>query len=479
MAAAPDGDRATSRFPLLARAWPLLTGLLLFAVLASLASRPFRAFDTYFHLRFGDEFRHGWSIAHPGQPSSGSSNDWAPTQWLPQAGLSWLDDTLGETGLAVCFAALVAGFAAATYGLLRRRTGPGTAVVLTTTVVIGCLPNLSLRPQVLSYLLLIAVLASWEWSRRTGRAPWWLVPLAWAWAMSHGMWILGVGASAGLAVAVYLERRGGRAQLAQLARLLGVPAGMLLLACATPVGPRLVSSVLLVNARGDHFDEWSAPELITLGAAPLTVLLALGVFWSARRDGVLPYDIALLGLGCVFSVYSQRTVPLALVVLAVVVAGEVTALRSARDGAPVVRRQGAGELTVVAALALAVIVVGPMLPLRDVPADDVKPFASLLDALPDGTVVLTDRPVGGVLLWTDPHLDVPVHGYGDVYTDAELEAYDDLERLEPGWEETLDGLRARVALLPEDHRLTAALQEHGWTVARTAGDLSYLLAPHA
>lgn len=480
MSTAPDGDPATGRpatvrFPLLARAWPLLVGLLLAAILASLARRPFRAFDTYFHLRFGEEFRHGWSIAHPGQPSAASSNDWAPTQWLAQVGLSWLDDTFGVTGLVVCFAVLVAALAASGYWLLRQRTGPGTAVVLTTVVIVGSLPSLSLRPQLLSYLLFVAVLASWEWSRRSGRAPWWLLPLVWLWAMSHGMWILGLGASAGLAVAVCLEHRGGN----RVVRVLAVPVAMLVVACLTPVGPRLVSSVLLVTARSDHFDEWAVPELISLAAAPVTVLLALAVLCMARRDGVRTYDIALLGLGCVLAIYSQRTLPLALIVLALVVAGEVTAWRDARGRSAARRGPRARELVVVAALALAVVVVGPVLPLRDAPADDVEPFADLLGALPAGTVVLTDRSVGGVLLWTEPQLDVPIHGYGDVYTDAELDAYDDLERLEPGWEETLGTLGASVALLPEDHRLTAALQEHRWTVAETSDDLSYLVAPRS
>lgn len=469
MATAPGSKPAGGRFPLLAAVWPPLAGLLLAAGLAALASRPFRAFDTYFHLRFGDEFRDGWSLAHPGQVSSASTNDWAPTQWLPQIGLSWVDDVAGTTGLVVLFAALVSAFAAALYVLLRRHTTAGTAITLTIVVVLGTLPSLSLRPQVLSYLFLVAVLASWDLARRTGRVPWWLVPLTWVWATSHGMWILGVGASAVLAVAVCLERRGTRAEVV---RLVGVPVAMLLAASVTPVGPRLVPAILLVNSRAEHFREWAAPELATLGAAPVTVLLALAVVLMVRRDGVRPCDVALLGLGCVFAIYSNRTLPLALIVLAVVVAGELTALRAARPGS--IGRREAGVVT---ALAIAVVALAPMLPLRDVPADDLEPFAAQLDELPDDAVVLTDRTSGAVLLWTDPRLDVPMHGYGDVYTDDELEAYDDLFRLEPGWEDTLRDLDAHVALLPEETPLAAALEERGWTVAEESDDLVFLRQP--
>ncbi|MFC7502012.1 hypothetical protein [Nocardioides sp. GCM10030258] len=473
MATAPP-TQVAGRFPLLAAAWPPLAGVLVAAALAMLASRPFRAFDTYFHLRFGDEFRNGWSLARPGQVSTASTNDWAPTQWLPQIGMSWLADAFGDTGLVVLFAALVSGFAAAVYLLVRAHTTPGTAATLTAVALLGCLPSLSLRPQVLSYLCLVAVLASWSLARRTGRLPWWLVPLAWVWAASHGMWILGVGASAVLAVAVCLERRGTRTEVL---RMLAVPASMLLAACVTPVGPRLVSAILLVNSRGDHFREWRAPELITLAAAPVTVLLAVAVVLLVRRNGVRPYDMALLGLGCVFAIYSNRTLPLALVVLSLVVASELTALRRESGTATGTRVAGRRELSVVAALTVGVVVLAPALPLRDVPADDLRPFASLLDDLPDGTVVLTDRSDGAVLLWTEPGLDVPMHGYGDVYTDDELNAYDDLFKLVPGWEATLADLDAHVALLPDDAPLAGALEEHGWDTVTTNNDLVYLTQP--
>ncbi len=451
---------AAGRFPLLARVAPVLAGVAVAAVLVGLARRPFRSFDTYFHLRLGEEFRDGWSLSAPGHLDAAASNDWVPTQWLPQVAMSWWADTAGATGLSVAFAVLVTSFTVAVHLLLRRRTAPGTAALLTLVVLLGSLPSLSLRPQVLSYVFLVLVLAAWDRARDGTRAPWLLVPLGWVWATCHGMWVLGVGASAVLAVGVLLERRPGRR--ASLA-LLAVPVGMLLAALATPAGPRLVSAVLLVSSRAEHFREWRAPELASMGALPVTALLAAGVLLRARRDGVRPDEIALLGLGGVFAIYSHRTLPLAAVVLAAVVAGEVSALR--RGAPPRVRRP---ELLVAAALALLVVAVSPLLPRLDDPADEVRPFAARLAALPDGAVVLADRAAGSVLLWTEPRLDVPLHGYGDVYTDAELDAYDDLVTLERGWQETLAGLGPDLALLPEDGRLAGALLDAGWREQQAA-----------
>ncbi|WP_418059474.1 hypothetical protein [Pimelobacter simplex] len=472
-APAVPAPASASRFPLLARVAPLLAGVLLAALLAALVRRPFRAFDTFFHLRFGEEFRHDWSIAHPGQLSTASSADWVPTQWLSQVVLSWISDQAGTTGLVVTFAVVVVAFVAATYLLLRHRTGPGPAVALTALVVLGCLPSLSLRPQLLSYLFLVLVLAAWDRTRRTGRAPWLLVPLSWLWAMSHGMWILGIGTAAVLAVAVCLERRPGRRAALGL---LAVPAGMLVAALLTPVGPRLLGAVALVSSRAEHFAEWSAPELISLGTAPVTLLLFAAVVLMVSRKATLPrprpYDIALLALGGVFAVYSGRTLPLAVVVLAAVVASELSALRSLPH--PPVRRP---ELAAVAALALAVVAIAPAQSVLDDPAADIRPFGDRLGALAPGSVVLTDRTTGAVLLWTEPALDVPMHGYGDVYTDAELDRYDDLEALVPGWEATLAALSPAAALLPEDAPLAGGLATLGWRVTQRADDLVYLVPP--
>src|SRR4051794_38575352 len=59
-----------------------------FVSLAWHASRPMTNNDTYFHLRFGEEFLDGvWSLRHPGSPTSFGTNDWVPTQWLPQVAM--------------------------------------------------------------------------------------------------------------------------------------------------------------------------------------------------------------------------------------------------------------------------------------------------------------------------------------------------------------------------------------------------------
>ena len=88
-----------------------------------------------------------------------------------------------------------------------------------------------------------------------------------------------------------------------------------------------------------------------------------------------------------------------------------------------------------------------------------------LSALPPGTKVLDDWDWGGYLMWRYPQLDLVMHGYGDTFTDDELERNTDIE-VGPG----LGGGRcaragARVAVLRPGRALAYALpRSEGWTV---------------
>ena len=90
---------------MLPRAWAsLLPGTILFITMASLtwhAAMPLTNTDTYFHLRFGHEFLDGgWTLRDPGSVSSFGTNDWVPTQWLPQVVMAQLEDWFGLAGVA-------------------------------------------------------------------------------------------------------------------------------------------------------------------------------------------------------------------------------------------------------------------------------------------------------------------------------------------------------------------------------------------
>ena len=153
------------------------------------AAQPLDNLDTYFHLRFGHEFLTGaWSLRHPGSVSTFATADWVPTQWLPQVVMAQVEEWFGLPGVAWLSGLLFLSLALAVYVACRRQAEPLVAAIVVSLTLVACTPGMSMRPQQISYLLVVVTTAAWLRARETGRAPWLLVPLTWVWTMCHGMW---------------------------------------------------------------------------------------------------------------------------------------------------------------------------------------------------------------------------------------------------------------------------------------------------
>ena len=165
----------------------LLGGVLV--TLVRLATVPLHNFDTYFHLRFGHEFLDGgWSLREPGSVSSFATADWVPTQWLPQVVMARTEDWFGLAGVAWLSGLQFLALALTFYVVARRWADPIVASPLVLVALLASGSGMSMRPQVISYILVAVTTAAWLHAHRTRRTPWWLVPLTWVWAMCHGMW---------------------------------------------------------------------------------------------------------------------------------------------------------------------------------------------------------------------------------------------------------------------------------------------------
>ena len=81
-------------------------------------------------------------------------------------------------------------------------------------------------------------------------------------------------------------------------------------------------------------------------------------------------------------------------------------------------------------------------------------------------------------MWRFPQLDVVVHGYGDLYTDDELERNADIEGVRSGWVELVQDTGASYAVLPPSSPLAYNLREvEGWAVVQYRADLELLQPP--
>ena len=455
---------------LVRRVVPVMVVAALFGVLVRMQVRPPLSGDGYFHIRLGHELLSGWSVSDPGHLGPFDTADWLPTQWLSQIVMAAVDQAAGLAGVIWVFGLLVLLLALTIYLSCRRQSAPLTAALATVLACSAASPGLSARPQVTSYLLVVVVTTAWLATLRDGQPRWWLIGVAWLWAPLHGMWpisiLVGVAAVVGLA----LERE---RSFREIGRLAAIPLASAAVVLLTPVGSGIYESVVVVSSRTDYFAEWGPTDFTKPYALALLGSLGIVLLVGVRLRQLSWGELAVTGLALALAVSSARMTPVAAVMLAPLVA---SALQTFVPDSPGVTRREAvalGAVLVTAALAL--------IPVASARAKDpVAPswVDSRLDSLPSGTRVLNDWDTGAYFLWRHPQLALVMHGYGDVFTDEELERNIDILRLRPGWDNEVQGLDVDVALVNPDTPLGYALMHTaGWDVVQSDTDFALLTAP--
>lgn len=455
---------------LVRRVLPIAVIAVLLGALVRSQSRPPLAADGYFHLRMGHELLGGWSIRDPGHLGPFDNADWLPTQWLAQIGLAAVEDRAGLAGVMWAAGVLVLALALAVFVSCRITTAPLPAAFATILACSAASPGLSARPQVFSYLFVLLVTSGWLATARDGKSRWWLIAVAWVWAPLHGMWplsiVIGIAVIAGLA----LERQLPARQLGRLTVIPLLSAGVVI---ATPLGPHIYSSVVAVGSRAEYFAEWGPTDFTEPYAIALLVMFAVVLLVAIKRRSLSWPELMIVGLAAAMSVSSARMTTLAAMMLAPLLAD---AFQEFVPHAPRIRRREAIALTAVFAVCAAVLV-----PVVNVRSDEpVAPqwLDERLDAMPEGTRVLNDWDSGAYFLWRHPQLSLVMHGYGDVFTEAELRRNTDILRLRPHWEDRVAELDVDLALVDPDTSLGHALtNDPGWTVVEADDDFALLSPP--
>lgn len=450
---------------------PLVLLIALFAILVRNAVLPLN-FDTFFHLRFGHEFLGDWSLRHPGSVNSFATSDWLPTQWASQVAMAKVDDWFGLPGIAWLAGVLYLIYAGCLFLVCRREAALIVAVPVVALVVVASGDGLSARPQVLSYIFVAVTVGAWLRTAKDGKLRWWLIPLTWVWANMHGMWPLGIAIGLVAALGLLLDHPGERRS--KLALLL-IPLGSAIAAALTPVGPGLYAAVLNVGGRASYLSEWAPPDFTTVFPFVLALTLGSAVLVRLRAEEQnhdWTRDLLLL-LACALAVYSTRTVPVAAALAAPLLAGLLQSLLPPR--LPPTRAE---TVTIAAGLVAAVVVLGLLVGQTKLEPPQPSWLAARMSSLPPGTIVLSDSAWGGYLMWKYPTLDPVLHGYIDLYTDAELVEIDKMLSLSPGWESAVQSTHSQYALLRTRSPLAYALTaDQGWRVIEESNDLELLQAP--
>ena len=195
-----------------------------------------------------------------------------PTQWLPQIVMAQVEDWFGLAGVAWLSGLIYLALAVTLWTIARRHASPLVAAPVT---VVAILASRRRHVDATAGAELPAHRRdhrAWLATREDHKVRWWLVPLAWLWAMVHGMWPVGIIIGCVALLGIALDRAvPARVWL----KLAAIPVLSVAVTALTPVGPALYSAVLEVNSRGHYFAEWQPPDFRDADGIALLILVGV------------------------------------------------------------------------------------------------------------------------------------------------------------------------------------------------------------
>jgi hypothetical protein len=448
--------------------------VLFLVVVAVVFVRPIGDPDTWWHLRLGDELSQTWALSDPPAWTRFAAQPWVATQWLPEIVAARWTAWWGLPGLVWLVCAIVLVLAAALYVVCRREADRLPAALATIIGFGGMAATLTPRPQLVSFVLLVVTVGAWLQTARDLKPRWWLVPVSWVWACSHGLWFSGAVVGAVVVAGLFLDRRTrGRRALT----LLAVPVLSVVVAGLTPVGPRLLAAPFAVGGITQFITEWQTPSFRDLAPALTAGMIVAAVVLSARNRRRASWaSIGLVVLAAGWTLLSVRTVTLGAAIAAPLLAGALDRALPRRDEQRTGMSRGE-KVTLGAATAACLVLAGLLAatsPSVRSPAGVPLGLDAALDRLPAHTVIWNDFTLGGWLDYRHPNLEVVADGRAEAFGAEQLQRYGQVSRTERGWEEVLRASGAHVALVATDSPLAAALPER-LTWRRIGEDDGYVL----
>ena len=426
--------------------------------------------SAWLHLAVGRFLAGGGRFGTPDPWSTGASATYRSTEALPAIVMYRTSQLAGLGGVAWLRAVgVLALLAVLAWG--ARRVADGVPAVLAAAVgLVGAGHALTARPQLLGLVLLAVVVMTWWRTAGDLQPRWWLVPLGWAAAWVHGLWVVGVVVGVATVAGLLLDRRvAGRDAL----RLMAIPALSTAAAALTSYGPGLVLTPFTVGRDvRDFVGEWQPTSARDVCA--LAVLVPIGVVavhWM--RSPVRPawWQVAHLVLAAGATLSMSRMVAVGAVLTAPLLAETLQAQR--RSQPSVMSRRGRNAA--VGAVLAASLVAAPLASVVAArPAGVPQRLSAALSDLPPGTTVLTQGDMSSWVLWSQPQLRLPFDSRSEIYSRQYHLDFARLMAAAPGWDRVLDRTGASYALVLKDSPIAAALVERKhWSPVAT--DHAYVL----
>jgi hypothetical protein len=247
------------------------------ALAAVFAFRQIDDFDTWWHLAAGR-----WIFEHQVIPATDTlshtvrGHPWINLEWAYEVVIYLLHSAGGPFLLAL---AAASGFTLAVWLLLRLvrpHLGDAGAAFLALAVVLVIQDRFTVRPEMVSFPLLMALLSILEFARcREDRGLWILIPLMVVWVNVHALFIIGIFAIV-CAVAGAPSRRLAIWGAASIAALIVNPFGL----DGVLLPTKLFALIEKANPAFQAIAEFRspfAPDAVGLGTATYKILLIIGI----------------------------------------------------------------------------------------------------------------------------------------------------------------------------------------------------------
>jgi hypothetical protein len=167
----------------------LVPALSLFAVASTVkfGIRPVSDPDAWWHLRTGSYLLSHWRFDGPDPWVPFSSHHFVLTQWLPEIVAQKAYEVFGLPAVAWLRCAAMLALISALVWAARQAADAVPAVIAALAGLIGTGGSLSERPQLVSLVLLAVTVGAWWRTAGDLRPRWWLAPMTFLWACSHGL----------------------------------------------------------------------------------------------------------------------------------------------------------------------------------------------------------------------------------------------------------------------------------------------------
>ncbi len=185
----------------------------LIALTAVVACNKVRNFDTFWHLKSGQWMLENFRILDHDPFTAADTPGQAPGRWVNvhwgfQVIVAAVHRLGGWAGLVVLKMCVFAGAIAVFAIWLRKRSGPAMLMFAALAIIIGIEDRARVRPEIFTFLFLIATLVLVESVRRGGspKRLWWLVPINIVWVNMHGLFFVGVAATWAMVIGALIDR---------------------------------------------------------------------------------------------------------------------------------------------------------------------------------------------------------------------------------------------------------------------------------